>query len=132
MARSIALAHTGIEDKNTREADDGHQAMPAARAVCIAVYDPGEEDLESLRPILAELGVWVVNTTDFCGMGIKDPKGKSWHTYDWGSSDGVPKNRTYNRVSIWVPEDQAPLRSMDVTRGPYEAWQGIKNIPRTR
>ena len=30
MARSIALAHTGIVDKETREAEDGHQAMPGA------------------------------------------------------------------------------------------------------
>jgi hypothetical protein len=25
----------------------------------------------------------------FCGVGINDPKGKSWYAYDWGSSDGV-------------------------------------------
>jgi hypothetical protein len=65
------------------------QAMPAARAVRSAVCGPGEEDLESLRPILAELGMWAINTTDFYGMGIKDPKGKSRHTCDWGSGDGV-------------------------------------------
>ena len=50
--------------------------MLAARAVRIVVCGPGEEDLENLRPILAELGMWAINTTDFCGMGIKDPKGK--------------------------------------------------------
>jgi hypothetical protein len=30
MARSIDLAHTDIEDKNTREADDDHQAVLVA------------------------------------------------------------------------------------------------------
>jgi hypothetical protein len=58
-----------------------------ARAVCIAAYGPGEEDLGKLRPILAELGMWAINTTDFCGMGIKDPEGKIWYAYDWGSNE---------------------------------------------
>jgi hypothetical protein len=85
MARSIALAHTGIGDKNTREADDGHQAMLAARAVCVVVYGLGGGDMVNLRAIMAELGMWVISTRNFCGMGIKDPKEKQWHTYDWGS-----------------------------------------------
>jgi hypothetical protein len=63
--------------------------MLAARAVRLVVYGPGEEDLKILRPILAEMGMWVIDTTDFCGMGIKDPKGKSWHEYDWGSTTGL-------------------------------------------
>jgi hypothetical protein len=30
---------------------------------------------------MAELGMWVVSARDFCGMGIKDQKGKQWSTY---------------------------------------------------
>ena len=74
--------------------------MLAARAVRLVVYGPGEEDLKTLRPILAEMGMWVIDTTDFCGMGIKDPKGKSWHEYDWGSDDGVACAKTYNRITV--------------------------------
>jgi hypothetical protein len=45
MARSIALAHTGIADKETREAENGHQTVLKNRAVRIVVYGPGEGDL---------------------------------------------------------------------------------------
>jgi hypothetical protein len=34
-----------------------------------------------LRAVMAELGIWVTNARGFCGVGIKDPKGKQWHTY---------------------------------------------------
>ena len=67
MARGIALAHTGVSDKETREAENGHQIMLMNRAVRMGVYGPGEEDLKNLRPILAELGMWMINTTDFAG-----------------------------------------------------------------
>jgi hypothetical protein len=33
MARGIALAHTGISDKETREAENGHQIVLMNRAV---------------------------------------------------------------------------------------------------
>ena len=85
MARGIALAHTGVTDKETREAENGHRVMLTNRAVRMVVYGPGEEDLKNLRPILAELGMWMIDTTDFCGMGIKDPKGKGWHAYTTGA-----------------------------------------------
>jgi hypothetical protein len=39
-----------------------------------------------------------MDTTDFCGVGIKDPKGKSWHAYDWGSSDGVAHSKSHHRT----------------------------------
>ena len=106
IARCIALAHThtGVSDKETREAEDGHQIVLMNRAVRMAVYGPGEKDLKNLRPILAELGMWVINTTDFCGMGIKDPKGKSWHPYDWGSSDGVNHSKSHNIITAWLHE----------------------------
>jgi hypothetical protein len=29
-----------------------------------------------LRAVMVELGMRVVNARDFCGMGIRDPKGK--------------------------------------------------------
>jgi hypothetical protein len=44
MARGIALAHTGISDKETREAENGHQIMLMNRAVRIVVYDPEERE----------------------------------------------------------------------------------------
>jgi hypothetical protein len=44
MARSIALAYTGIADKETREAEDGHQTMLANRAARLVVCGPGEGD----------------------------------------------------------------------------------------
>jgi hypothetical protein len=53
MARGIALAHTGVTDKETREAENGHQIMLMNRAVRMVVYGPGEEDLKNLRPVLA-------------------------------------------------------------------------------
>ena len=102
VARGIALAHTGVSDKETREAGNGHQIMQMNRAVRMVVYGPGEEDLKNLRPILAELGMWMIDTTDFCGMGIKDPKGKSWHAYDWGSNDGVNHSKSYNKITVWL------------------------------
>ena len=88
------------------------------RAVRMVVYSPGEEDLKNLRPILAELGMWMINTTDFCGMGINDPKGKSWHAYDWGSSDGVTHSKSHNRITAWLHGAQVPLSAMEITRGP--------------
>jgi hypothetical protein len=47
--------------------------------------------MAGLRAVMAmsELGMLVINTHDFCGMGTKDPKGKQWHSCDWGSNDGV-------------------------------------------
>ena len=74
MARGVALAYTGVTDKETREAGNGHRIMLMNRAVRMVVYGPGEEDLKNLRPILAELGMWMIDTTDFCAMVIKDPK----------------------------------------------------------
>jgi hypothetical protein len=121
VARSTALARTGVADKETREAENGHQTVPKNRAVRIVVYGPGEGDLKNLRPILAELGMWVIDTTDFCGMGIKDPKGKSWHACDWGSNDGVTHSKPHNRITAWLHEAQVPLFAMEVTRGPYKA-----------
>jgi hypothetical protein len=51
--------------------------MPAARAVYIVVYGPGGDDMASLRAVMgAELGMWVIDARDFCGVGIKDPKEK--------------------------------------------------------
>jgi hypothetical protein len=45
MARSIALeAHTGIADKETREAESGHQTMPANRAARLVVHGPQERE----------------------------------------------------------------------------------------
>jgi hypothetical protein len=35
---------------------------------------------------MEELGMWVTNNRDFCGMGIKDPKGKQWSAYVQGPS----------------------------------------------
>ena len=43
MARGIALAHTGVTDKETREAENGHQIMPMNRAVRMVVCSPGEK-----------------------------------------------------------------------------------------
>ena len=79
------------------------------------VQGPGEGDKKKLRPVLAELGMWVIDTADFCGMGvIKDPEGKSgWREYDWGSSDGVAHSKSHNRIAAWLPEDQVPLWAMD-------------------
>jgi hypothetical protein len=37
--------------------------------------------MASLRAVMAELGMWGTSTRNFCGMGIKDPKGKQWSTY---------------------------------------------------
>jgi hypothetical protein len=71
MARSIAVAHTGVVDKETREAEGGHQTVLAARAVHNVVCGPGEDGLKGLRPILAELEIWVIGTSDFCGMGTR-------------------------------------------------------------
>jgi hypothetical protein len=70
MARSTALAHTGVVDKEAREVEGGHQAILAARAVRLTAYGPGEGDLKNLLPVLAELGMWTTDTTDFCGMGV--------------------------------------------------------------
>ena len=70
----------------------------------------------------------MTDTTDFCGVGIKDPQGKSWHAYDWGSNDGVTHSKSHNRISVWLHEDQVPLSAMEITRGPYEAWQKVKDI----
>jgi hypothetical protein len=66
----------------------------------------------------------VINTTDFCGMGINDPKGKSWHAYDWGSSDGVNHSKSHNQISVWLHGAQVPKFAMEIKikRGPYEAW----------
>jgi hypothetical protein len=44
MARGIALAYTGVSDKETREAENGHQIMLMSRAVRMVVYGPGGED----------------------------------------------------------------------------------------
>jgi hypothetical protein len=43
MARGIALACTGVTDKETREAENGHQIMPMNRAVRMVVCSPGEK-----------------------------------------------------------------------------------------
>jgi hypothetical protein len=129
MARGIALACTGVSDKETREAENGHQIMLMNRAVRMVVCGPGEEDLKNLRPVLAELGMWVINTTDFCGMDIKDPKGKSWHAYDWGSNDGLNHSKSHNRIAVWLHGAQVPLYAMEIKRGPYKAWQKVKDIP---
>jgi hypothetical protein len=96
--------------------------MLANRAARLVVHGPGEGDLKNLRPILAKLGLWMTDTTDFCGMDIKDPQGKSWHAYDWRSNDGVIHSKSHNRISVWLHEDQVPLSAMEITRGPYEAW----------
>jgi hypothetical protein len=58
--RGIALAHTGVSDTETREAENGHQIMLMNRAVRIVVCGPGEEDSKNLRPVLAELGMWMI------------------------------------------------------------------------
>ena len=97
--------------------------------VRLAVYGPGEDDLKNIRPVSAEMEMWAIDTMDFCGMGTRDPKGKSWHVCDWGSNDGVYCSKSFNMISIWLAEDQVPLWAMDITRGPYEAWQKIKDIP---
>jgi hypothetical protein len=99
------------------------------RAVRMVVYGPGEEDLKTLRPILAELGMWMIGTTDFCAMGTKDPKGKSWHAYDWGSNDGVNHSKSHNKISVWLHEDQVPKVAVEIKRGPYKAWQKVKDTP---
>jgi hypothetical protein len=131
MARGIALAYTGVSDKETREAESGHQIMPMNRAVRMVVYGPGEEDLKNLRPILAELGMWMINTTDVCGMGINDPKGKSWHAYDWGYNDGVNHSKSHNKITVCIclHEAQVPLFAMEIKRDPHKAWQKVKDIP---
>jgi hypothetical protein len=71
----------------------------------------------------------MIDTTDFCGMGIKDPNGKSWHAYDWGSNDGVTHSKSHNKITVWLHEAQVPLSAMEITRGPYKAWQKVKDIP---
>ena len=125
MARGVALAFTGVTDKETREAENGHQIMQMNRAVRMVVCGPGEEDLKNLRPILAELGMWVIDTTDFCGMGIKDPKGKSWHAYDWGSNDGVNHRKSHNKITVWLHGTQVPMVAMKIKRDPY----GVGPVP---
>jgi hypothetical protein len=60
---------------------------------------------------------------------VKDPKGKSWYEYDWGSNDGLACSKSYNRIPVWLPGDQVPLQAMDITRDPHGAWQKVN--PRT-
>jgi hypothetical protein len=56
MARSTALAYTGVADKETREAENGHQTMPKNRAVRIVVYGPGRGGLEKSSASLGRIG----------------------------------------------------------------------------
>jgi hypothetical protein len=73
--------------------------------------------------------MWMIDTTDFCGVGIKDPKGKSWHACDWGSNDGATHNKSHNMITVWLHGAQVPLFAMEIKRGPYKAWQKVKDIP---
>ena len=60
--------------------------------------------------------MWVIDTTDFCGMGIEDPNGKSWHAYDWGSNDGVNHRKSNNKITVWLHETQLPMVAMKIKR----------------
>jgi hypothetical protein len=126
------LAHKGISRIKKREKRRMATKLCLRRERCdtpCVVQGPGEGDLlKKLRPVSAELGMWMTDTTDFCGMGIKDPKGKSWHEYDWGSDGGVAHSKSHNRTTVWLPEDQVPLWAMDIIRGQYGAWQKAKDI----
>ena len=74
MARGIALAYTGISDKETREAENDHQIVlmnRTARGTNGRVWPrrggPKKSSANLGRVGLAEVGMWMINTTDFAG-----------------------------------------------------------------
>jgi hypothetical protein len=70
--------------------------------------------------------MWVINTRDFCGVGVKDQKGKQWHSHVCGSNDGWSiEIKSCRWANMWLPEGQAPLWNMEVTSDPHEAWVTI-------
>jgi hypothetical protein len=73
-----------------------------------------------------------MNTRKVIAIRMKerlDMKGKSWHAYDWGSDDGVNHSKSHNKITAWLHEAQVPKVAMEIKRGPYKAWQKVKDIP---
>jgi hypothetical protein len=83
-------------------AEDGRQALEHTRAERMVAWNFGEQDIQTVRVILASYGIYAANMTDIDARGIPDPEGHSRHIDDWRSKDGRTDPKAAAHCSVWV------------------------------
>jgi hypothetical protein len=74
--------------RGSKKAEGGRQAREHTRAGRMVVWNFGEEDIKTIRVILAANGIYTADMTDIDAMGIPNPEGHYRHIDDWKSNDG--------------------------------------------
>jgi hypothetical protein len=110
---AMAVEHCAI-GKGSKKAEDGRRAPEHTRAERLVVWNFGEKDMKTIRVIPAANGIYAVDMTDIDAMGIPDPGGYPRHTDDWKSNDGREAHKPGAHCPIWLHEDQASSRNIDV------------------
>jgi hypothetical protein len=64
-------------------------------------------------------------------MGMPVPGGKKYRPGDWGSNDGMSKNKAEYWLTVWIHITKAALRNLIITMDPLEAWNQIKHCEYT-
>jgi hypothetical protein len=95
----------------------------------MVVWNFGEEDIKTIRVILAANGIYAADMTDIDAMGIPDPEGHHRHTDDWKSNDGRTEYKPGAHCPTWLHEDQASSRNITYEMDPLEAWKKIVDSP---
>ena len=64
-------------------------------------------------------------------MGMPVPGGKKYRPGDWGSNDGMSKNKAEYWLTVWIHITRAALRNLIIAMCPLEAWNQIKHCEYT-